>query len=289
MRQCTRCGESAFTLIEVLAAVGICAVLGGALLYAMQGMMAAARQTASQQHAYVQLSHLIETWNAEASSALAIFVPSRDVLGTDNSDGHELDFYSRDASRAGHFWAYRWERSASTLQRYTYSVPGQTATASDPALSGITAFSASRKAASSLGPAFANGYAARDVAVNFGYPEVDGGNAIADVIVGDAQEGFELELLPGTMTGGFSVVVATFTPAPSSTFAPTATPIPAGPTYRIVPYTGYTFYPCVHPGPTHNCSPYPIQGEQCDVSYDGGTTWTMLFWNAPAVSSCPRS
>jgi type II secretory pathway pseudopilin PulG len=228
MRECPRSSERGFTLIEVLVAAGLWIMLGGTLLFVTQGMLGAARTAFAQQHAYVTLTQLIETLDAESSSALAIFVPPADVLGTNNGDGHELDFYSRDASRYGHFWAYRWDRATSTLQRYTYSTPGSAATPSDPPLGGVTSFTVTRKLASSLRSAFANGYVTRDVAVNFNYPNVSGGNAIVAVTFADQRDSFTLELLPGTMTSGFAVVVATFTPtpAPAPSSAPSA-PAPA--------------------------------------------------------------
>src|SRR5579863_7575180 len=240
MRECPRSSERGFTLIEVLVAAGIWIVLGGAFLFVMQGMLGAARAASTQQHAYVSLTQLIETLDAESSSALAIFVPPSDVLGTNNRDGHELDFYSRDALRYGHFWAYRWDRGASTLQRYTYSAPGSAATPSDPPLSGITSFTATRKLASSLGSAFANGYVTRDVAVNFNYPNVNGGNAIVAVTFANRRDSFSLELLPGTMTSGFAVVVATFTPTPAP--APSSAPnTPAPSPTATVPGAEYVY------------------------------------------------
>jgi len=215
-------GERGFTLIEVVIAAGVAVALGAALLYLTRVMLWGSKVMAAQQAAYIQLTHLLETWDAESTSSLAIFVPVSDVLGGSNADGHELDFYSRDASRLGHFWAYRWDPSSSTLQRYTYATPGSVPTATDPPLSGILAFQAVRKPASNLAPAFLAGYVAHDVVVNFGYPGVDGGNAIVDVTVADSRDRFELELLPGTMTSGFEVVVATFDPSASP--SPTATP-----------------------------------------------------------------
>lgn len=272
MRRCPRSSERAFTLIEVLVAVGIWIVLGGALLYAAQGVLATARQATAQQQAYLQLTHLIEVWNAESSSALAIFVPGQDVLGANNGDGHELDFYSRDASRVGHFWAYRWDPGTATLQRYTYGAPGDQPALSDPPMGGIRAFHAYRRLASSLAPAFAGGYVPRDVAVNFGYPGVDGGNAIAAITIGDMRDTFMLELLPGTMTSGFSVVVSTFTPAPTATTAapvapppPTATP---GPTLVSASYVfDYLSTGCVN----DNCDTVLYSVWSCIGIYSDGS------------------
>jgi type II secretory pathway pseudopilin PulG len=281
-----RSDERGFTLVELLAASAIWIVICGALLYVVQTLLASARQIGDQQNAYIQLTHLTETWDAESSSAFAIFVPPGDVHGADNSDGHEVDFYSRDAAGAAHFWAYDWERTTSSLQRYTYATPGGAAVASDPAIAGITAFSAVRRPASAIQEPFLGGYVPRDVAVNFGYPGVDGGNAITELTVSNARTTFTMKLLPGTMPSGFQVVVASFTPAPKAT----STPAPAltqSALYRITSYTSYTMYPCVHEGPTNTCTPYPINGEQCDVSYDKGASWTMLFWKVPTITSCP--
>ncbi len=240
MRECPRSSERGFTLIEVLVAAGLWIVLGGTLLFVTHGLLSAARTAFAQQHAYVTLTQLIETLDAESSSALAIFVPPQDVLGANNRDGHELDFYSRDASRYGHFWAYRWNRTANTLQRYTYPAPGSAATPSDTPLGGVTSFAATRKLASSLGSAFANGYVARDVAVNFNYPSVSGGNALVAVTLADRRDSFTLELLPGTMASGFAVVVATFTPTPAP--APSAAPsAPAPAPTATVPGAEYVY------------------------------------------------
>jgi len=219
-----RSSERGFTLLEIVVAAGLWIVLGGTLLFVAQALLGAARMAAAQQHAYVTLTQLIDSLDSESSSALAVFVPLRDVTGAANADGHELDFYSRDAARYGHFWAYRWDHATSTLQRYTYPAPGSSAAPSDPPLQGIVAFSATRTAASSLAPAFANGYVTSDVAVNFNYPSVDGGNAVTVVKFADARDAFTLELLPGTMTSGFAVVVATFTPTPAPTAPPASNP-----------------------------------------------------------------
>jgi type II secretory pathway pseudopilin PulG len=286
-----RSDERAFTLVEVLAATALWTVLGGALLYVTQTLIAQTREIAAQQAAYVQLTHLTETWDAESSSALAIFIPPSDVLGDDNADGHELDFYSRDAARYGHFWAYRWDRASAALQRYTYAAPGAPAAQSDPPVLGITNFAAIRKLASTLRQPFLGGYAPRDVAVNFGYPGVDGGNAVIEVTVANARTAIDLELLPGTMTSGFSIVVATFTPAPAPTSVatPQPTPVPTpSPIYRITTYaSGGSLWPCIHLGLNVSCTTNITVGQQCDVSYDGGASWSLLFYAIPAVKSCP--
>src|SRR5579883_1131622 len=156
-----RPSEHGFTLLEMLVAVALWLTLGGALLVITQSILAQTQIMGDRRTAYRQLSHLTETWNAEATSALALFVPPQDILGVDNADGHELDFYSRDASRIGHFWAYRWDVSAKTLTRYAFAHPGDAPT-SDPPLSGITAFHAVRRPASAIVRLFLAGYAPHD-------------------------------------------------------------------------------------------------------------------------------
>ena len=215
--------ERGFTLIELLVATAIWVGLTGTLLYATQTLLGGARQIASARADYRAVQRLVEQWDSEASSALAIFVPPRDVLGNANADGHEFDFYTRDAAHYGHFWAYRFDAAAQTIQRYTYAVPGEAATAADPPVAGIVALRASRKAASGLNQPFLGGYTPKDVVVNFGYPGVDGGNALTDVVVTNRRGRFELELLPGTLVSGFSVVVGSFTPPP-----PAPGPAPSG-------------------------------------------------------------
>jgi type II secretory pathway pseudopilin PulG len=301
-----RPGEQGFTLVEMLVATGVWIVLGGTLLYVAQGLISDAKLVASQQNAYVELTHLIDTWQAEATSALAVFVPTNDVLGSDNSDGHELDFYSRDAERRGHFWAYRWDARVHTLQRYTYSVPGTVASPSDPPLPGITAFSATKKLASTIVGPFLGGYVPRDVAVNFGYAEVSGGNAITDVTVADARNRFEIELLPGTMASGFQVIVGTFEPSPTPAPSPspaTPTPSPArSPTPTPAPTATRTATPTPRPTPTPTATPcyavFPItltffgltwwEGQQSNNPCSGAiTSVAFAFANFPAVDMVP--
>ncbi|MGH7661621.1 MAG: hypothetical protein ACRENA_11995, partial [Vulcanimicrobiaceae bacterium] len=208
----------------------------------------------------------------------------------------------------GHFWAYRWDSQAHTLQRYTYSVPGTSAAPSDPPLTGITAFAAVRKLASTIAQPFLAGYVARDVAVNLGYPEVIGGNAIADVTVAGARNRFEIELLPGTMISGFQVVVGTFQPTatppsptppvttrPSPTATPTAAPT-ATPTARP------TATPTARPTPTPSATPcyalFPMtltffgvtwwEGQQSGNPCSGTiTSVAFVFANFPAVDMVP--
>jgi hypothetical protein len=66
---------------------------------------------------------LEERLTSDAASAWSIFVPSDDVNGTNNRDGHELDFVTQDASHRTFWWAYAYDGSVKRVTRYAYA-PG---------------------------------------------------------------------------------------------------------------------------------------------------------------------
>ena len=165
-----------------------------------------------------QLGELEERWQHEAASAWAIFTPAQDVLGGLNCSAgscREVDFFARDTAGGAHFWAWRFDAAAHQLQRYTYGYPaasGATPSASGPPLAGITAFGAHRLPASELLVPALRGYVPKDVTVNFGFPSVDGGNALTVIDVANDAERIVREYLPATTPSGFDVIVGTFTP-----------------------------------------------------------------------------
>ena len=171
-----------------------------------------------------QLAELALRWQREAASAWALFTPAQDVLGLPDCAGttcREVDFFSRDPAGTAHFWAWRFDPAAQTLQRYTYadaSDPGATLAASGPPLHGITAFSARRVLASALLIPALHGYVAKDVRLNLGYPGVDGGNALTALDVANSAERLLREYLPAATPSGFDIVVGTFSPPPSQPF-----------------------------------------------------------------------
>lgn len=92
-----------FTLLEVLIAAGIVAAVVAGLVLLLHRTIAAAASFATHRHAYAMAEDLDDRWDGEAASALAIFVPPRDVLGAANGDGHEVDFFTRDGHGAPFF------------------------------------------------------------------------------------------------------------------------------------------------------------------------------------------
>ncbi len=170
-----------------------------------------------------QLAELTARWENEAGSAWAIFTPAADVLGAPNCTAgsagtcNEVDFFTRDPGGAAHFWAWRFDPAAQTLQRYTYADaldPAATLAASGPPLRGVTAFEAHRAAASSLVVPALHGYVPKDVTFNLGFLAVDGGNALTVIEVANAAGRTLREYLPSVTPSGFDIVVGTFTPPP---------------------------------------------------------------------------
>lgn len=169
-----------------------------------------------------ELAELAARWQNEAASAWAIFTPARDVMGLANcaSAGcREVDFFARDPGGSAHFWAWRYDAVAQTLQRYTYgdaAAPAATLVPSGPALAGITAFEAHRLPASSLTSPALHGYVPKDVTLNLGFPDVEAGNALTVFEAANASEHILREYVPATTPSGFDIVVGTFTPSPQT-------------------------------------------------------------------------
>jgi hypothetical protein len=213
-------GERGTTWLEILIALSIVLPLALLLTSVFRSGAALVSGNANFGANRGALAELAERWQNEAASAWAIFTPPNDVLGAPNCSGgqcHEVDFFARDATGVAHFWAWRYDATTQTLQRYTYSdatAPGATLGASGPPQSGITVFEAHRLAASALTSPALHGYAPKDVAFNFGFPSVDGGNALTVIEVANASAHVVREFLPGTTPSGFDIVVGTFTPPP---------------------------------------------------------------------------
>jgi prepilin-type N-terminal cleavage/methylation domain-containing protein len=242
--------QRGFTLLETLLALSIALPLGFAVLAIVGGGLRAATTAATAGSNADSLATLIERLDAEAHSAAAIFTPRTDVFGAPSCDAsgacRELDFFTRDAKNAPHFWAYLYDPSAKTLTRYAYD----DLSANGPAnlrpygqrLTNVTGFSAKRIPVSQLTiPALA-GYVATDVVVPFGYPGVAGGNALLGVDVQNAAMRLHHELVPRLAATGFSVVVGTYAPSAPPTSAPPST---FGRQYAYYGFTEWQIGPCV--------------------------------------------
>jgi hypothetical protein len=158
---------------------------------------------------------------ADASSAWSIFVPARDVLGTTNADGHEVDFASEDASHRSYWWAYDYDARASQVTLYTYA-PGTPASAGD-VFSGITAFAAETHPLTDLAAPSSDVYDALfagdtltpvDVPFQWGGSAV-GGNRLTRLRVQAPGIDRTLLLATGTAPTHFTVIVD-YTPPPAT-------------------------------------------------------------------------
>ena len=247
--------QRGFTLVEVLIALALALPLGFALLGIASSGIRAASAAAANATAGRTMLETIERLDAEAHGAAAIFTPPTDLFGGTNcaSDGvcHEVDFFTRDKRGVAHFWAYRYDAGAQTLQRFAYddlnlSGPINLRASGSP-LTGMSAFGARRIPISQIAIPALPGFVASDVVVPFGYPGVNGGNAIVALDLRNAALALHHELLPRLTATGFTIVVGTYAPQPAATSAPSppANAV-AGQVRTYVAWTAWRIGPCVN-------------------------------------------
>lgn len=295
--------QRGFTLLETLIALALALPLGLVLLGIVGGGLRAATAAATAGANADAVATLVERLDAEAHSAAAIFTPQNDVLGIPNCDAsgacHEVDFFTRDAHNAPHFWAYRYDASAKTLTRYAYDDLGSNGPANlrphGARIANLNAFGAQRIPISQVAiPALA-GYVARDVVVPFGYPGVAGGNVLVVVDVANDALHLRHELVPRLAATGFSVIVGTYVPNVIARPSP-----PAASGFGIArPYFGlmqWRIGPCIGVPPwTPGCG---ADGNEAGLLRDqdgadvvpGGTLLAPVGTQIPIADVCsPRS
>ena len=283
--------QRGFTLLETLLALGVMTAIGLCLFSTLSGVVRWNGAAAQRENAEASLGGLVDRVEAEEDTAWAIFTPPQDVHGKNNSDGHELDFFLRDARNRAHFWAYCYDRATLTLQRFVYAAPDSGAIASDAPIHGIAAFFAQTFPVTALqdsnSPLYSSLYrdaALRAATVHFGFadrPWIAGGNQITYVRLATAQSTRTLELSTQTAPSGFTVVLR-YTPSPS--------PARARLTAAVVTaqVTGH-WQDCPA---RSNCSPaeWPqyhwsqTTTSQYYESLDGGYSWT-LFDSAKTIDT----
>jgi prepilin-type N-terminal cleavage/methylation domain-containing protein len=218
-----RSGSRGFTLVELLIAVAIAVIIGTVLLRSAIAMLHWTTLQAARNTEHAQIGELVDRLEADEDSAWAIFTPPKDVHGSSNADGHELDFFNRDGKNQAYFWAYNYDSSAQTLTRYLYSSLGGTPI-SDVTYSGINAFyartypiTALKDASSKIYSPLYEGAALTPGAVTF-FPGtgIAGGNQITYVRVAGPTLVRELQLSTQTAPSGF-IVELQYTPAPTPT------------------------------------------------------------------------
>jgi prepilin-type N-terminal cleavage/methylation domain-containing protein len=217
--------QRAFSLVELLVAAAIASMLGSALVLILHATIFGAAHLDARLTARTSIDRLSDRLTSDAASAWSIFVPSTDVLGAKNADGHEIDFASEDASRNDCWWAYTFDAKTALVTKYAY-VPGGKAVAGDTfaSLGGFDAelhpiTDLTSRSSDIYDPLFA---AANATAVDFDFgwstAAATGGNHLVRVELTGSGIDRTLVLASGTAPSHFTIVV-TYTPPP-----PTATP-----------------------------------------------------------------
>ena len=223
-------GQRGFGLVEVVVAAGAFAVVAGAFVFLLSHLIHGAATLATASNARLDATALLHKLDDDAQSAEAIFVPALDVRGADNATTpHEVDFYAYDSAATPFFWAYYFD--GSSVQQYRYA-RGETATATGPRYEGISGFRPAWHHAGDVAvpgsavfmPLFAS---AVDREVRIGQPGlVPGGgpllagSPIVHVAVQTSHDALVADLVTATAPSGFTVV-ASYTPAPTASTAPT--------------------------------------------------------------------
>ncbi len=163
---------------------------------------------------------LAERLGSEADSSWAVFVPTNDVLGASNGDGHEVDFFTEDGAHRPFAWAYRYDAASRLVTRYSYA-PGIGAQAGESA-GPFDSFAAVAVAAPSItADRLFAGASVPGVQYHFDtMPEAIGGNGLVHVAI-RARGIVENEMLASATAPTSFTVVLNYTPAP-----PPATPTP---------------------------------------------------------------
>jgi hypothetical protein len=218
-----------FSLVETVIAAAIAVVLAWLLFHVLAKMLLAGRLQSARDLEQSTIAQLVDNLTTEEDDAWAIYVPPSDVFGASNSDGHEVDFFARDAKQQPYFWAYAYDAATHSVKRYRLSAPGGTPTL-DVTFSGITSFlaqtypvTALQDASTPIYSALYNGAALKSGIVHFyaGMPWIAGGNNITYVHIEGQTLKRDLQLVTQTAPSGFTVVL-NYTPSPSP--VPTATP-----------------------------------------------------------------
>ncbi len=216
--------QRGFSLLETIVAVAVVTVI---VFFVLSAIAQALRWNASlAQHRVVEAAFgsLADRLEAEEDSAWAIFTPPLDTSGGSNADGHEVDFYFRDAQNRAHFIAYSYDKTAHSVQRLLYAKPESPPVPDGPPFSGVDEFfartypvTALQDPASLVYSGLYRSAALHPAVVRFDpmRPWLAGGNQITYVHIVSANTTREFQLSTQTAPSGFTVVLR-YTPAPSN-------------------------------------------------------------------------
>lgn len=221
--------QAGFTLVEVVAGAAIGAVLLWCVLTFADRTIFGAQALDVRLQASAGAVHALERMTSEAASALAVYVPATDAFGNSNGDGHEVDFFARDASHRPYAWAYDFDPGAKTVTRYSL---GGGAPVAGETLAHIDGFSATpatvndldNAASPAYDPLFA-GTNAADVPFTFtDMPGAIGGNRLVVLQITASGVARRATLASADAPTSFTVIV-TYTPSPTPVVTPTPAPL----------------------------------------------------------------
>ncbi len=226
-------GQKGFTLVEVTVGAAIAFFVIWLLVAMANRYVQTAARLNSKLSSQTSAARLVERWASESASAWAVFVPRADVLGRDNGDGHELDFFTEDGSHRTFAWAYLYDASTKTISRYAYA-PGIVAQPGETwgNVDSFVATSANADGVSDASSAAYDPLFARVAVSNVNYafadmPGATGGNRITHVSLDANGMPFAAELSSATAPTTFTIVLK-YTPPPAIA-TPTPTPLPTFP------------------------------------------------------------
>lgn|GEM_PF-3343449 len=226
-------GQRGFTLIETLIALGIILALVVAIVIVSRAFMNGAAGAATQQRSSTNEALLMGILRADAASSIAIFVPTNTALGTPNTAGNEVDFFSRRADRTPEVYGFLYVPGSNGqpgyVQEYTYDKPNGTATSYGTPLKGFTGLTATSISADELNdPMFTSPPKRHDIPT--GYAGVIAGNHVTRVRLSAIAANNKIEtrfaeLMAGILPSGVKVVTARWTPQPSRALTVSPNPL----------------------------------------------------------------
>ncbi len=175
-------------------------------------------------HEHGAVNTTLDQIATDAQHSRWVGIPSTDIYGASNTNGHEIDFYTVDSNKNPYFWAWYYDTNAQTLQKYTYTDPASRAnlkTAGQQAWN-ITGFSAASLALSTITNAELSAIGVTSITpqnVGYGYTV---SNNIIKIVLSTADEVVPLELAPAVGPTGFYEVVGTYLKPGPLTVTPTS-------------------------------------------------------------------